>query len=111
MSGIEKEPLFVALTRQAVIPRLGVPFEAAVLNGILSFFVGLWLGNPFYWLICIAIHFPMRVIASKDHNFFRIGRLWFMTKAQSIGGDIWGGSMLSPMADRPDKAKERASCV
>jgi len=39
---------------------------------VLTFFIGLWLGSPLYWLIGVVIHFPMRVIASKDHNFFRI---------------------------------------
>ena len=111
MDTIEKDTLFLALTRQAMT-RLGVPFEALLVNMMLSFFVGLWLDNPFYWIICIAIHLPMRVIASKDHNFFRIGRLWLMTKGQSIGGDLWGGSMLAPMEDYSSRTnKGRSSCV
>ena len=111
MDTIEKEVLFLALTRQAMTP-LGVPFEALLANTLLSFFAGLWLGNPLYWLVCIAVHFPMRIIASKDHNFFRIGRLWCMTKAQSIGGDVWGGSMISPMTDHSAlRVKERSFCV
>lgn len=86
--------------------KFGVPFEAFVLNFVLSFFVGLWGNNPFYWLICIAIHFPMRVIASMDHNFFRLGRLWLLTKGSSVGNDQWGGSMLSPMADNPSRSSK-----
>jgi type IV secretory pathway VirB3-like protein len=110
MDAFEKETLFVALTRPPL--RWGVPYEAFLANFILSFFVGLWGNNPFYWLICIAIHFPMRVIASTDHNFFRVGRLWLMTKGSSVGGDRWGGSMLSPMPDRPRRtAKEWTSSV
>src|ERR1700733_12367718 len=106
---IEKDTLFLALTRPPMT--LGVPFEGFLANLFLSFFVGLWGDNPFYWLICIVIHFPMRVMASADHNFFRVWRLWLITKgAGNVGGDIWGGSMLSPM---PDKAQttERSSCV
>lgn len=107
---MEKDTLFLALTRPASY--FGVPFQGFVANLVLSFFLGLWLGNPFYWLICIAIHFPMRVIASADHNFFRVLQLWLITKGSSIGGDVWGGSMLAPMTDRPaTKAKERSSCV
>jgi type IV secretory pathway VirB3-like protein len=110
MDAFEKEILFVALTRSAA--RFGVPYEAFLANFILSFFVGLWGNNPFYWLICIIIHPMMRVIASHDHNFFRLGRLWLMTKGSSVGGDRWGGSMLSPMPDRPGRAaKEWASSV
>jgi type IV secretion system protein VirB3 len=107
---IEKDTLFLALTRPPMT--LGVPFEGFLANLFLSFFVGLWGDNPFYWLICIVIHFPMRVIASADHNFFRLWRLWLMTKGSSVGGDIWGGAMLSPMPDWAErKAAERSSCV
>lgn len=92
--------------------KLGVPFEGFLVNVILSFFVGLWLGNPFYWAIGVIIHFPMRIIASRDHNLFRLGRLWLATKGQSIGGDIWGGASLAPMNDSPARrAKDWASGV
>jgi type IV secretion system protein VirB3 len=107
---IEKDTLFLALTRPAM--KFGVPAEAFMANFVLSFFVGLWGGNPFLWLVCIAIHFPMRVIASVDHNFFRIWRLWLTAKASSSGGDVWGGDILSPMPDWAEKkATERSSCV
>jgi type IV secretion system protein VirB3 len=110
MDSFERETLFVAITRPAM--KFGVPFEAFVMNFVLSFFVGLWGDNPFYWLICIVIHFPMRIIASDDHNFFRVWRLWLMTKGSSVGGDRWGGSMLSPLPDRPGRSvKELASSV
>lgn len=108
---IEKDTLFLALTRPPM--KFGVPFEGFLANIFLSFFVGLWGNNPFYWLVCILIHFPMRVIASKDHNFFRVWRLCLITKAAgNVGSDLWGGSVLSPMPDRTNgKAKERPSCV
>ncbi len=98
MDEMEGDVLFLALTRPPM--KFGVPFEAFVLNGILSFFVGLWLDNPFFWLIGLVLHFPMRIIASRDHNFFRVGRLWFLTKGQSMRSGVWGGSMLSPLEHR-----------
>lgn len=102
--------LFIILTRPPM--KFGVPFEALVVNGVLTFFVGLWLGSPLYWLVGIIIHFPMRVIASKDHNFFRVGRVWFMTKANSMRSSMWGGSMLSPLGSPTKKrGKDRPSCV
>lgn len=110
MHQMEKDTLFLALTRPPSFR--GVPFEGFLVNMILSFFVGLWLGNPFYWLVGVAIHFPMRVIASKDHNFFRVWRLWMATKGQSIGGDLWGGSSLAPMIDAPARrGRDRSSGV
>lgn len=104
-----QDTLFLALTRPPM--KLGVPFEGFVANFVLTFFVGLWLGSPLYWLIAVAIHFPMRVIASKDHNFFRVWKLWFLTKGRALGSDTWGGSLLSPMTDSAPTAKERSSCV
>ncbi len=77
--------------------KMGVPFEALIINVMISFFAGLWLGSPLYWLIGVAIHFPMRVIASKDHNFFRVHRLWFITKSEAVRSSLWGGSMVSPL--------------
>ena len=107
---IEKNTLFLALTRPPM--KFGVPFEGFLANIIISFFVGLWLDNPFYWAVCIVVHFPMRVLASLDHNFFQLGKMWLITKGSSVGGDIWGGAMLSPMPDWCEcKAKERSSCV
>lgn len=105
---IEKDILFVALTRPAM--KWGVPFEGFMANVILSFFAGLWGDNPFFWLTCIVVHFPMRVLASLDHNFFRVLRLWALTKLNSGGGD-WGGAMLSPVSDFVKKPSERSSSV
>lgn len=108
---IRKDTLFLALTRPAM--KLGVPALGFGMNFVLSFFVGLWGNNPFYWLICIAIHFAMRIIASSDPNFFRIWYLWLITKGSAVGSDAWGGAMLSPIPDFIDrkKAAERSSCV
>lgn len=107
MNTIEKDMLFLALTRPPMT--FGVPFEGFIANIVLSFFFGLWLGNPLLWLICVAIHFPMRAIASVDHNFFRVGRLWMQTKGQSLRSDAWGGSMLSPMPSQPSRSHDGIS--
>jgi type IV secretory pathway VirB3-like protein len=104
-----QDTLFLILTRPPT--RWGVPFEALICNGILTFFIGLWLGNPLFWAVGLIIHFPMRVIASKDHNFFRIGRLWLMAKFEAVKSSMWGGSMLSPLPTGLSNVKERASCV
>jgi type IV secretion system protein VirB3 len=108
-STLQQDILFLILTRPPL--RWGVPFEALICNGVLTFFIGLWLGSPLYWLIGVVIHFPMRVIASKDHNFFRVYRLWLMAKKEAVRTSLWGGSMLSPLPTGLPKPKERASCV
>jgi type IV secretion system protein VirB3 len=107
---VERDTLFIALTRPALTG--GVPFEGFVANLLITFFVGLWLGNPLYWLAGIIIHFPMRIIASKDYNFFRTWRLWLATKGQAIGNDAWGGASLAPMPDHPaTKSKDVRSGI
>lgn len=107
---MQKDILFLALTRPPMI--LGVPFEGFCVNFLGSFFVGLWGSNPFYWLIGVFLHFPLQAIASQDHNCFRIMRLWIYTKGSSIGREMWGGSMLSPLPPvDPDDHKARGSCV
>lgn len=110
MEEIETDILFLALTRPAM--KFGVPFEALLINALMTINIGIILGSPLYWALGIVIHFPMRVIASKDHNFFRVYRLWFETKAQALKTSAWGGSMLSPLPHGNSiKIRDRASCV
>jgi type IV secretion system protein VirB3 len=98
MDGLQKDTLFLACTRPAMF--WGVPFEGFMLNFCLSFLLGLWLGSPVYWLVGVVIHFPMRILASMDHNFFRVWRLWLETKGSAVGSDLWGGSALAAMPAR-----------
>lgn len=107
---IEPDILFLATTRPAM--KLGVPFEAFMLNMGGSFLVGLWLGSPVYWLIGVALHFPMRILTSVDYNIFRIGRLWVVTKGASLHNGLWGGSSLSPLPDGlPRKAADVSGAI
>jgi type IV secretion system protein VirB3 len=109
-AGIPKDILYLACTRPAL--KFGVPFEGFVVNMCGTLIIGMILGSPLYWVIGIAIHFPMRIITDIDHNFFRIWRLWFGTKGAAIGGDLWGGSALSPLpVGLPRKAKELVSAI
>lgn len=98
---ISHDPCFLALTRPPM--KWGVPYEGFVANVVCSFFVGLWLGSPLYWPICVAIHLPMRVLASHDHNFFRIRRLWLQTQGAAVGSDKWGGSSLAALPAWPSR--------
>ena len=107
---MEKQILYLACTRPAT--KLGVPFEGFMLNFCGSFLIGIWMGSPLYWTIFGVLHFPMRILTSIDHNFFRIGRLWLETKGRSLRMDHWGGSLLSPLpVGVPRKAKEICGCV
>lgn len=95
MIGLTRDTLFLALTRPPM--KWGVPYEGFVCNVVGSFLIGLWLGSPLYWPICVIIHLPMRALASLDHNFFRVRRLQIQTKGASVGSDTWGGSSLAAL--------------
>jgi type IV secretion system protein VirB3 len=106
----EPDVLFLACSRPAMA--FGVPFEGFMLNFCGTFLLGLWLGSPLYWLVGIALHFPMRIVTALDHNFFRLGRLWLETKGASVRSDLWGGSSLAVLpAARPKTARELATSV
>ena len=110
MRGIQTDILFLACTRPALMA--GVPLEGFAANACLTLLLGMWLGSPLYWLLGVAVHFPMRAVTSWDHNFFRIGRLWLETKGAGAGSEMWGGSALSPvLAAPPRKPLELASSV
>lgn len=95
MEGLRTDTLFLALTRPAMF--MGVPYEGFLVNVVGSFCFGLIMGAPYYWLVCVLIHLPMRALASMDHNFFRVRRQWLASKGQSIGSDQWGGSSLGAL--------------
>lgn len=99
MRGVDRDILFLACTRPAMMA--GVPLEGFAANACLTLLLGMWLGSPLYWLLGVVIHFPMRAVTAWDHNFFRVGRLWLETKGAGIGGELWGGSTLSPIASSP----------
>lgn len=107
---MEKSILYLACTRPAT--KMGVPFEGFMVNFCLSFLIGIWMGSPLYWLIFGVFHFPMRILASYDHNFFRVWRLGLETKGRSLRMDHWGGSLLSPLpVGAPRKARDVVGSV
>jgi len=102
MDTLNHDTLFLALTRPPM--KWGVPYEGFVCNVVGSFLIGLWLGSPLYWPICLIIHVPMRALTSLDHNFFRVRRLQIQTKGASVGSDMWGGSSLAALPVWPARS-------
>ncbi len=87
MTGLVRDPLYLACTRPAMTK--GVPMEGFYVNFFGSFLVGLFLGNPFWWIIYFPMHMIMRAYANKNPNFFRESRMWFQTKAANVGGTLY----------------------
>ena len=113
MSGIKRHaPNIRRDTRESVVPCLRYPSKVNVTMPCGTFLLGLWLGSPLYWLVGIALHFPMRIVTALDHNFFRLGRLWLETKGASVHSDLWGGSSFAVLpAGCPKTARELATSV
>lgn len=92
---VNTDTLFLALTRPPL--KWGVPYDGFRLNIIGTFVAGMFLGSPLYWFVGILVHLPMRWITSRDHNAFRVRRLWLETKGNAVGSDLWGGASLAPL--------------
>lgn len=93
------DTLFLACTRPALF--LGVPHEAAVLNGMASVILLVLVKNPLYLSFGIVLHLIARQVASYDYNLFTVLRLWVNTKGRARNVERWGGSSVSPLPTRP----------
>ena len=92
----EEEVLFVAATRPAIMPLLGLPHSLSIaflcvgLEIIIqtqSFLAELWL-VPFWLLAFLYVR--------HDYNAMRILGLWLTSKAHSLDVRRWHGASLSP---------------
>lgn len=93
---LERDMLFLALTRPALFA--GVPIEAAVpiLMGGAITMIG--LGNPLYALaVAGAAYYAARIVVRHDPNTFKLLFLWAGTKARCRNRVFWGGSSYSPL--------------
>ncbi len=92
---LTEDDLFLACTRPAMWR--GVPLEALAINGMATSIVFVMVGNPFYMLIGVAVHYATRALVSHDYNMFRTLRLWVETKGRACNKGRWGGSSISPL--------------
>ena len=107
MADLTRDTLFLALTRPAM--KWGVPWEGFFVITVGTVFGGMILGSPLYWLAWPAIHLAMRAAVARDHNRFRIWRLWLETKVGAV--DAFGVTALSSAATRLRDPEEMASGV
>ena len=93
---LDKDPLFLAVTRPALWA--GIPIEAGVLILIVSVCTLIASGNPLYAALVAASSFAVaRLIVRHDVNAFRLLFLWGRTKAGNRNRTFWGGSSYSPL--------------
>ncbi|MBI0537721.1 hypothetical protein D9599_19350 [Roseomonas sp. KE2513] len=96
--GFAGDTLYLACTRPAM--KRGVPMEGYYTNFFGSFFFGLVMSSPFYWLVFLLFHPIMRALANKNPNFFREWRMWLDTKARLVGPCLY--ALPAQNARRPE---------
>ncbi len=107
---MQPETLWLAPTRPAM--KWGVPVEGFYINLYVTFFAGMWLGSPFYWLIGAFNLLPLRALACWDANFFRVLTVWKDTKLATMGVSLFGAPALTPLgAPRARSPEEYPVCV
>jgi type IV secretory pathway VirB3-like protein len=93
----EKEVLFVAATRPAIMPILGLPHGLAIIFVCAFMEVIIWTQNFLDELILLPFWGAAFLYVRHDYNAMRILGLWFQSKSKSLL-DFWrwGGASLSP---------------
>ena len=89
------DDLFVALTRPPTI--FGVPYGAAVLEGIVVTTTFLAVGTPLYLLLALPVHALLYAVASADPRIFEGAFLWLKTNGRCRNTRLWGAATFSPL--------------
>lgn len=105
MDDEEPDILFLAVTQPTM--KYGVPYEGFMANVLITFVFGMVMGSPLWWAAGFGVHWPMRLLTSRDHNVFRVLSLWMQTKAASTGRDTKGCSSFAPISSvKPRRSEE-----
>jgi type IV secretory pathway VirB3-like protein len=107
---IDTALLYLAATRPAMIPWLGVPYSAGVVLIMVAGFVVIFLQNPAYLLMLVPVWLALVALTQHDHNALRVVDLWSRTSLVSLESGLWGGASPDPAPLRRGK-KARARGV
>jgi type IV secretion system protein VirB3 len=99
--GIVQVPLAVALTRPS--SKWGVPYEALVVNLVVSVLAMIGTHNLSWLSICVPIHAVCYLVCLKDPRSFELVWLWVCTTLRTLLRTryYWSGSSYSPLLLRP----------
>jgi type IV secretion system protein VirB3 len=98
--GIDVDPLAVALTRPSTI--LGVPYEACVINILVSVEALSLTENLLWLLMCVPVHGICYLITLNDPRSFALLLLWARTTLGTLIATRrrWYGASYSPLTFR-----------
>ncbi|OBY25169.1 type IV secretion system protein VirB3 [Leisingera sp. JC1] len=100
MEKINEDPLFLALTRPAMI--WGIPMEAFAISCGSAGLAMIAADSIFYLLLTLPFLAMSRFIVQRDQNAFRILFRWFDTGARCLNHRFWGGSSSSALRLKRD---------
>jgi type IV secretion system protein VirB3 len=93
---LDPAPLYLAATRPAMIPWLGVPYSAGVVLIMAAGLIVTFGKNPVYLVILGPVWVLLVALVRHDHNALRVLDLWSRTSLVAIDAGFWGGSSPNP---------------
>lgn len=95
---VHTDPLFVGLTRPAVV--FGIHYYAFVAEVLIAAIIFLAVGNPFYLLLVLPIHGVLYLVSNNDPGKFGALAIWSKTIARSQNTAFWGAASFSPLPSK-----------
>lgn len=93
---LETAPLYIAATRPAMIPWLGLPYYAGVVLIMAAGIIVIFAKNPLYLLGLVPVWAGLASLVQHDHNALRVLDLWSRTSFMALDAGFWGGSSPNP---------------
>ena len=90
-----QDPLFVAVTRPAM--KWGVTLDGIIIAAGLVAILMIATKNPLTLLLYLPLHAVMYGLCLRDPRSFRLLKLWFNTKAKSLGWRHFGCATACPV--------------
>ncbi len=100
---LDSAPLYLAATRPAMIPWLGVPYSAGVVLIMAAGLIVIFGHNPVYMIILGPVWVALVALVRHDYHALRVLDLWSRTSLVSIEAGLWGGASPNPAPLRRGK--------
>jgi type IV secretion system protein VirB3 len=100
---LETAPLYLAATRESLVPWLGVPYRAGVVLIAAAGLIVAFLHNPAWLLLLLPVWLGLVILTRHDANALRIADLWSRTSLVSLDSASWGGASPAPFPLRRAK--------
>lgn len=91
---IHQDELFLGLTRPTTV--WGVPYTAFIVEVMFTTLLFLAVGDPFYMLLIVPMHFFMYALSATDPKYFEVMAVWLKTSAKCQNSKHWGSVTFSP---------------